>query len=75
MVEIIEPHGGTVFDPACGSGGMFVQSADFIARHRRELEAQGKDTSVYVYGQEKQGETVKLARMNLAVNGLRGEIK
>lgn len=75
MVEIIEPHGGTVFDPACGSGGMFVQSADFIARHRQELEAQGRDTSVYVYGQEKQGETVKLARMNLAVNGLRGEIK
>jgi type I restriction enzyme M protein len=75
MVEIIEPHGGTVFDPACGSGGMFVQSADFIARHRLELEAQGRDTSVYVYGQEKQGETVKLARMNLAVNGLRGEIK
>jgi len=54
---------------------MFVQSADFIARHRQELEAQGQDTSVYVYGQEKQGETVKLARMNLAVNGLRGEIK
>ncbi|WP_295442090.1 class I SAM-dependent DNA methyltransferase [uncultured Thiodictyon sp.] len=75
MVEIIEPHGGTVFDPACGSGGMFVQSADFIAQHRQELEAQGRDTSVYVYGQEKQGETVKLARMNLAVNGLRGEIK
>ena len=74
MVEIIEPHGGTVFDPACGSGGMFVQSADFIAAHRKELEAQGKDTSVFVYGQEKQGETVKLARMNLAVNGLRGEI-
>ena len=75
MVEIIEPHGGTVFDPACGSGGMFVQSADFIARHRQELEAQKKDTSVFVYGQEKQGETVKLARMNLAVNGLRGQIE
>ena len=75
MVEIIEPHGGTVFDPACGSGGMFVQSADFIDEHRKELEAQGKDTSVFVYGQEKQGETVKLARMNIAVNGLRGEIK
>ena len=74
MVEIIEPHGGTVFDPACGSGGMFVQSADFIAAHRKELEAQGKDTSVFVYGQEKQQETVKLARMNLAVNGLRGKI-
>ncbi len=74
MVEIIEPHGGTVFDPACGSGGMFVQSADFINQHRKQLQAQGKDTSVYVYGQEKQSETVKLARMNLAVNGLRGEI-
>ena len=75
MVEIIEPHGGTVFDPACGSGGMFVQSADFIARHAGQLEAQGKDTSVFVYGQEKRAETVKLARMNLAVNGLRGEIR
>ena len=74
MVEIIEPHGGTVFDPACGSGGMFVQSAEFIAQRRAELEAAGQDTSLYVYGQEKQGETVKLARMNLAVNGLRGEI-
>nr|WP_319588730.1 N-6 DNA methylase [uncultured Desulfobulbus sp.] len=75
MVEIIEPHGGTVFDPACGSGGMFVQSAGFIAAHRAELEQQGKDTSVFVYGQEKRSETVKLARMNLAVNGLRGDIR
>jgi len=74
MVEIIEPHGGTVFDPACGSGGMFVQSADFIDQHRKDLEAQGIDTSVFVYGQEKQSETVKLARMNIAVNGLRGKI-
>jgi len=75
MVEIIEPHGGTVFDPACGSGGMFVQSAQFIEEHRKELEAQGTDTSVYVSGQEKESETVKLARMNLAVNGLRGQIR
>ncbi len=75
MVEIIEPHGGTVFDPACGSGGMFVQSAGFIAAHRAELQGQGKDTSVFVYGQEKRSETVKLARMNLAVNGLRGDIR
>ncbi len=75
MVEIIEPHGGTVFDPACGSGGMFVQSAQFIEKHREELEAQGQDPSVFVSGQEKESETVKLARMNLAVNGLRGEIR
>lgn len=74
MVEVIEPHGGTVFDPACGSGGMFVQSAGFIEAHRKELEAEGKDTSVFVSGQEKVSETVKLARMNLAVNGLRGNI-
>jgi type I restriction enzyme M protein len=74
MVEIIEPHGGSVFDPACGPGGMFVQSAQFIEKHREEFEAQGEDTSVFVSGQEKSSETVKLARMNLAVNGLRGQI-
>lgn len=74
MVEIIEPHGGSVFDPACGSGGMFVQSAQFIEKHREVFEAQGEDTSVFVSGQEKSSETVKLARMNLAVNGLRGQI-
>jgi len=74
MVEIIEPHGGKVFDPACGSGGMFVQSAHFIEEHRKELSG-NSDSSVYVYGQEKTPETVNLAKMNLAVNGLRGEIK
>ena len=51
MVEMIEPHGGKVFDPACGSGGMFVQSAQFIAAHREELK--DADSSVFVYGQEK----------------------
>jgi len=75
MVEIIEPHGGKVFDPACGSGGMFVQSAKFIEEHRKELSVNGNDSSVFVYGQEKTLETVNLAKMNLAVNGLRGEIK
>jgi type I restriction enzyme M protein len=74
MVEIIEPHGGKVFDPACGSGGMFVQSAQFIEAHRKEL-SNGASSGVYVYGQEKTQETVNLARMNLAVNGLRGDIK
>ena len=71
MVEIIEPHNGTVFDPACGSGGMFVQSAQFIEERKSEKE----DTNLFVYGQEKTLETVKLAKMNIAVNGLRGEIK
>ena len=73
MVEIIEPHGGKVFDPACGSGGMFVHSAHFIEEHRKELK--NADSGVFVYGQEKTRETVNLAKMNLAVNGLRGEVK
>lgn len=71
LVEIIEPHNGTVFDPACGSGGMFVQSAQFVEARKRK----GEDTSLYVYGTEKTLETVKLAKMNIAVNGLRGEIR
>ncbi len=72
MVEIIEPHNGTVFDPACGSGGMFVQSAHFV--EQRATYDNG-DTSLFVYGQEKTLEAVKLAKMNIAVNGLRGDIK
>jgi type I restriction enzyme M protein len=72
MVEMIEPHGGKVFDPACGSGGMFVQSAQFIEEHRKELQDGAND--VFVYGQEKTLETVNLAKMNLAVNGLRGKV-
>jgi type I restriction enzyme M protein len=71
MVQILEPHNGTVFDPACGSGGMFVQSAQFI----EERKSPGEDASLFVYGQEKALETVKLAKMNIAVNGLRGDIK
>ena len=71
MVEIIEPHNGTVFDPACGSAGMFVQSAQFVERRKQP----GEDASVFVYGQEKTLETVKLAKMNIAVNGLRGDIR
>jgi type I restriction enzyme M protein len=73
MVEIIEPYTGTIFDPACGSAGMFVQSSQFVDRRREELhDTDTKD--LMVYGCERTPETVKLARMNLAVNGLRGEI-
>lgn len=72
MTEIIEPHGGKVYDPACGSGGMFVQSAEFIHQHQADKAA---DMDVYVCGTEKTLETVKLAKMNLAVNNLRGDIK
>lgn len=77
MVEIIEPYKGTVYDPACGSGGMFVQSQQFVEQHRDELKALGElheEDQLYVYGQEKTLDTVKLAKMNLAVNGLRGEV-
>ena len=74
MVEIIEPYRGTIFDPACGSGGMFVQSSFCVDRRREELH--DNDTKdLMVYGAERTPETVKLARMNIAVNGLRGEIK
>lgn len=74
MVEVIEPYKGTIFDPACGSAGMFVQSSYFVDRRREELhDTDTKD--LMVYGAERTPETVKLARMNLAVNGLRGEIK
>ena len=73
MVKVIEPHQGTVFDPACGSGGMFVQSAKFI-EERKQSDRAG-NASLYVYGQEKALGTVKLAKMNIAVNGLRGDIR
>jgi type I restriction enzyme M protein len=69
IVNVIEPDHGTVFDPACGSGGMFVQSSYFI-------EHEGGDTAkkVVFYGQEKNRETIHLAKMNLAVHGLEGKI-
>ncbi|MBN1188107.1 MAG: N-6 DNA methylase [Bacteroidales bacterium] len=72
MVEYIEPYHGKIFDPACGSGGMFVQSNNFILRHHLQ---KGSVSPISVYGQEKTLGTVKLAKMNLAINGLRGEIK
>lgn len=72
MVEFIEPYHGKIFDPACGSGGMFVQSNNFIQQHHLQ---KGAVSPIFVYGQEKTMETVKLAKMNLAINGLRGEIK
>jgi type I restriction enzyme M protein len=70
IVEIIEPFHGRIFDPACGSGGMFVQSAAFVDRHQRKANAE-----ISIYGQEKVDETVRLCHMNLAVHGLSGDIK
>jgi type I restriction enzyme M protein len=70
IVNVIEPDHGIVFDPACGSGGMFVQSSHFIERL-------GEDTShrVTFFGQEKTATTIRLAKMNLAVHGLEGDIR
>ena len=70
IVEILEPFHGKIYDPACGSGGMFVQSAHFVERHRRD-----PGQALSIYGQEKTGDTVRLANMNLAVHGLGGDIK
>jgi len=69
IVNVIEPDHGTVADIACGSGGMFVQSSHFI-------EHTGQDTAkrVTFYGHEKTASTIKLAKMNLAVHGLEGQI-
>lgn len=68
MVEMIEPYKGKILDPACGSGGMFVQSADFVAR------SNAKPDEIRVYGVERESETVKLARMNMFLHGLSSEI-
>lgn len=68
IVEVIEPFSGKIYDPACGSGGMFVQSATFLKNSNHDLN------DIYVCGQEYMGETVRLAKMNLMVNNLRGEI-
>lgn len=70
IVEIIEPFGGKILDPACGSGGMFVQSARFVEEHRQSAQDR-----LSVYGQERVEETVKLAKMNLAVHGLGGQVR
>ena len=69
IVEIIEPFEGKLLDPACGSGGMFVQSARFVEEQRY-----GKRGRLSIYGQERVEETVKLCRMNLAVHGLGGQV-
>ena len=73
MVEMIEPYGGTIFDPACGSGGMFVQSLEFVKR-MREHNQNTQTIPLQVYGCEKEEETTKIARMNMFLHGLHNEI-
>ncbi|MBN8439497.1 MAG: SAM-dependent DNA methyltransferase [Candidatus Accumulibacter sp.] len=70
LAEIIEPFHGRILDPACGSGGMFVQSARFVAEHQKNPAAE-----LAICGVEKTDETGRLCRLNLAVHGLEGDIK
>jgi type I restriction enzyme M protein len=70
LAEVIEPFHGRILDPACGSGGMFVQSARFVAEHQKNPAAE-----LAVCGVEKTDETGRLCRLNLAVHGLEGDIR
>ena len=68
LAEMLEPYQGKIYDPCCGSGGMFVQSLKFVQSH------QGKSQDIAIYGQELTSTTYKLAKMNLAVRGLSGNL-
>lgn len=68
LVEVLQPYNGRVYDPACGSGGMFVQSAKFIERHS------GNINSIAVYGQDSNPTTWKMAQMNLAIRGIEANL-
>jgi type I restriction enzyme M protein len=70
IVEVIEPFHGRILDPASGSGGMFVQSARFVANHKKVPSAE-----ISMYGIERVTDTIRLAKMNLAVHGLSGDIR
>ncbi len=68
LVEMLEPYRGRVYDPCCGSGGMFVQSAEFVAAHG------GSRSDVSIYGQESTATTWRLGRMNLAIRGIEANL-
>ncbi len=68
LVEVLKPYSGRVYDPACGSGGMFVQSAKFIANH------QGNINDISVFGQDSNPTTWKMAQMNLAIRGIEADL-
>ena len=68
IVEILKPYSGRVYDPCCGSGGMFVQSAKFLKSHQKELD------NISIYGQEFNTSTWKMAHMNIAIRGLEANL-
>ena len=69
LVEMIEPYQGRVYDPCCGSGGMFVQSEKFVDEHG------GRIGDIAIYGQESNHTTWRLCKMNLAVRGIDSDIR
>jgi len=68
LVEVLEPYAGRVYDPCCGSGGMFVQAEKFVLAHS------GRRDDIAVYGQESNERTWRLAKMNLAIHGISGDL-
>lgn len=70
IVEVIEPYHGLILDPACGSGGMFVQSARFVENHKKNPHSE-----ISMYGTDRVTDTIRLCKMNLAVHGLSGDIR
>lgn len=68
LVEVLEPYSGRVYDPCCGSGGMFVQTEKFLDRHHEDR------TAISVYGQELNERTWRMAKMNLAIHGLNAKL-
>lgn len=68
IVEVLQPYSGRIYDPCCGSGGMFVQSAKFIRSHQKEVR------NISIYGQEANPSTWKMAHMNIAIRGLEADL-
>ena len=75
LVEILNPVDGTLYDPCCGSGGMFVQSEKFVESHGKHFKQEkGYEPALTVYGQEYNDQTWRLARLNLAIHGIFGHL-
>ncbi|MFP3090026.1 type I restriction-modification system subunit M [Treponema sp. TIM-1] len=74
LVEVIKPFNGRVYDPCCGSGGMFVQSARFVEHHGDAWHPQGSVDSLSVFGQDSNPTTWKLCKMNLAIRGIEANL-
>jgi len=75
LVEMLEPYSGRVYDPCCGSGGMFVQASKFIVAHANARDVDEAKRQIAIYGQERNHTTWRLCKMNLAVRGIDADIK